>query len=131
MNDDQDRELFGLPPSRQQRTPLKALEALGDENFTAHHERASVAISQGSCEARARRLTTHPSCSSYCFSHLRRGQFKTPDPSITCSLSVFLTGPAAPTICNLLFVLNYMNRVVFIQQIWSSRVVFIPNSLVR
>ena len=29
MNDDQDRELFGLPPSRQQRTPLKALEALG------------------------------------------------------------------------------------------------------
>ena len=73
MNDDQDRELFGLPPSRQQRTPLKALEALGDENFTAHHERASVAISQGSCEARARRLTTHPSCSSYCFSHLRRG----------------------------------------------------------
>ena len=34
MNDDQDRELFGLPPSRQQRTPLKALEALGDENFT-------------------------------------------------------------------------------------------------
>ena len=118
MNEDQDRELFGLPPSRQQRTPLKALEALGDENFTARHERA-------------RRLTTHPSCSSYCFSHLRRGQFKTPDPSITCSLSVFLTGPAAPTICNLLFVLNYMNRVVFIQQIWSSRVVFIPNSLVR
>ena len=99
MNDDQDRELFGLPPSRQQRTPLKALEALGMKTSLTHHERASVAISQGSCEARARRLTTHPSCSSYCFSHLRRGQFKTPDPSITCSLSVFLTGPAAPTIC--------------------------------
>ena len=85
MNDDQDRELFGLPPSRQQRTPLKALEALGDENFTAHHERASVAISQGSCEARARRLTTHPSCSSYCFSHL---QFKTPKGSIQNSGSI-------------------------------------------
>ena len=43
----------------------------------------------------------------------------------------FFAGVTAPTTCGLLFVLNYMSRVVFIQQLWSSRVVFIPNSQVR